>query len=200
MPDLFKKSSKKESRQEAALPDKVNKAREAALEFLPILKAKLILPDGSLHTGTLLSAAAWLTGTSLYRSFNLPSNEPPGTVIKSDAINKEWESLMFLLEQYNFEKADIPVGRLMLAAMAAPDSLKSKIDMFRIQTALENLYNTVMQKYGFDPLEGARVGIILCTILIQQYKQANILDPAIAAGIVAQGVLEASKTVPPPLA
>jgi hypothetical protein len=188
------------SRQNAALPEKVNQAREAALEFLPILKAKLVLPDGTLHTGTLLSAAAWLTGTSLYRSFNLPSNELPGTIIKSDAINKEWENLMFLLEQYNFEKVDIPVGRLMLAAMAAPDFLKSQIDMFRIQSELEGLYDTVLQKYGFNHVEGARVGIILCTILIYQYKKAGILDPRVAAGIVAQGVLEAAKTVPYPLA
>lgn len=183
-----------------ALPEKVKKARQAALEFLPILKGKLVLPNGSLHTGTMLSAAAWLTGTSLYRAFNTDSKEPPGTVIKSDAINKEWESLMFLLEQYNFEKADIPAGRLILAAMAAPDFLKPEIDMLTIQSELQGTFNALLQKSGFDYLDGTRVGIILCTILIQQYKKAEILDPHIAAGIVAQGVLEAAKTVPSPLA
>ncbi len=198
--DKFKNSSKKAAAgKNAALPDKVNKARETALEFLPILKGKLVLPDGSLHTGTMLSAAAWLTGTALYRAFKINTKEPPGTIIKSDAINKEWESLMFLLEQYNFEKADIPAGRLMLAAMAAPDSLKSKIDMPTIQSELQGIFDALMQKYGFDYLESTRVGIILCTILIQQYKEAEILDPHVAAGIVAQGVLEAAKTVPPPL-
>jgi hypothetical protein len=183
-----------------ALPEKVKKARQAALEFLPILKGKLVLPDGSLHTGTMLSAAAWITGTSLYRAFNINTKEPPGTIIKSDAINKEWESLMFLLEQYNFEKADIPVGRLMLASMAAPDFFKPKIDMPTIQSELQGTFNAMMQKNGFNDLESTRVGIILCTILIQQYKEAAIVDPRVAAGIVAQGVLEAAKTVPPPLA
>jgi len=192
--------SRKESvEKDDALPEKVKKARQAALEFLPVLKGKLVLPDGSLHSGTMLSAAAWLTGTSLHRAFNINTKEAPGTIIKSDAINKEWENLMFLLEQYNFEKADIPVGRLMLAAMAAPDFFKSKIDMPIIQSELQGTFNAMMQKNGFDYLESTRVGIILCTILIQQYKGTGIIDPHVAAGIVAQGVLEAAKTVPPPL-
>ena len=196
----FKKSPKKASVPDVvSLPEKVKKAREAALEFLPILKANLALPDGSLHAGSMLSAAAWLTGTSLYRSFGFKQKDPPGTIIKSDEVNKEWESLMFLLEQYNFQKADIPVGRLMLAAMAAPDQFKPQVEMFRVQSELQGQYNSMLKKHDFNYLDGTRVGIILCTILIQQYNGAGIIDPHAAAGIVAQGVLEAAKTVPPPL-
>jgi len=71
--DLFKRLPKKESAKVQENPssaEKLNRAREAALEFLPILKAKLVASHGSLHAGTMLSAAAWLTGTSLYRSFS----------------------------------------------------------------------------------------------------------------------------------
>jgi len=157
------------------LPEKLKKGREAALEFLPILKAKLASPDGSLHAGTMLSTAAWLAGTSLHRSFEFKEENPPGTVIKSDEVNREWESLMVLLEEYNFQRRDIPVGRLMLTARA------------------------VMKKHGSDYLDRARTGIVLCSILIQQYNTARIIDPYAAAGIVAQRVLEAAKTVPPPL-
>ena len=196
----FKKPSQKVSVPEnVALPEKVKKARETALEFLPILKANLVLADGSLHAGSMLSAAAWLTGTSLYRSFGFQRKDPPGTIIKSDEVNKEWESLMFLLEQYNFQKADIPAGRLILAAMAAPDHFKPQVEMSRVQTELHWQFNEVLKKHDFNDLDGTRVGIILCTILIQQYKGAGIIDPYAAAGIVAQGVLEAAKTVPPPL-
>jgi hypothetical protein len=181
------------------LPEKLKKGRAAALEFLPVLQKKLASSDGSLHAGTMLSAAAWLTGTSLYRSFNFKEDALPGTVIKSDEVNKEWESLMYLLEQYNFQKADIPVGRLMLAAMAAPDHFKPEVEMFHVQSELQGQYNAVMKKHGFDFLDGARVGIILCSILIQQYRGAKIIDPYAAAGIVAEKILEAAKTVPPPL-
>jgi len=59
--------------------EKFKRTREAALEFLPILKEKLIASDGSLHTGTMLSASAWLTGTSLHRALNLKEDQPPGT-------------------------------------------------------------------------------------------------------------------------
>lgn len=201
--DVFKNFTKKEpakvKKDSPSLTEKLRRGREAALELLPILKTKLAASDGRLHTGTMLSAAAWLTGTSLYRSFNFKEEYRPGTMIKSDEVNKEWESLIYLLEQYNFQKADIPVGRVVLAAMAAPGFFKPEVEMLHVQSELQGQYNAVMKKYGFDYLDGARVGIILCSILIQQYSGARIIDPDAAAGIVAQRIFEAANAVPPPL-
>ncbi|MCI0608114.1 MAG: hypothetical protein L0Z71_03500 [Anaerolineae bacterium] len=102
--------------------EKLKKGRAAAIEFIPILRNKLASRDGSVHAGTILSAAAWLTGTSLYRAFNPKDEVPPGTVIKSDELNKEWESLMYLFEEYNLGNANIPVGHLILAALAEGDA------------------------------------------------------------------------------
>ena len=178
--------------------EKFKRAREAVLEFLPILKEKLIAPDGSLHTGTMLSASAWLTGTSLYRSFDFEEDAQPGTTIKSDKVDREWESLMYMFEQYNFEKSDIPISQFIMAAQAAPDSLQPQVEILYVQKELQDQYNTIMKEHGFDYLDGARAGIILCSIFFQQYCIANkIMDPNIAAGIVAQGILESAKTVPP---
>lgn len=183
----------------SALPEKFKKGREAILEFLPVFKAKLALPDGSFHAGTMLSASGWLTGTSLYRSFHFTHTDPPGTVIKSDEMTKEWESLIYLLEQYTFQRVDIPPGRLMMAAIAAPDFFQPKVDMLHVQRELQEPYNSIMRNYGFDYADGARAGIILCTIFIQQYHQSEIIEATAAAGIVTQGILEAAKTVPAPL-
>ena len=177
--------------------EKLRKGRAAAIEFIPVLQNKIASSDGSIHAGTILSAAAWLTGTSLYRSFNFKEELPPGATIKSNEVNKEWESLMYLFEQYNFQKADIPVGRLMLAALAAPDSFKPQVEMLHVQTELQDRYNAVMKKHGFDYLDGARAGIVVCSMLLQQYSTAKIIDPYVAAGIVAQGIIEAAKTAPP---
>lgn len=178
--------------------EKFKEAREAVLEFLPILKEKLISSDGVLHTGTMLSASAWLAGISLYRSFNFEEDSPPGTTIKSDAVTREWESLMYMFEQYNFETADIPVGEFIAAAQSAPDSLKPQVEMSYVQRELQDQYNAIMKKHGFDYLDGARAGMILCSIFFQQYCTVNkIMDPNVAAGFVAQGILEAAKTVPP---
>src|SRR5512146_325999 len=96
------------------LPEKLKKGREAASEFLPVLRNRLASPDGRVDAATILVAAAWLTGTSLYRAFYSKDDVTPGTIIKSDEINKEWESLMYLFEEYNFGQARIPVGQLML--------------------------------------------------------------------------------------
>jgi hypothetical protein len=182
-----------------SVPAKLRRGRAAALEFLPLLKAKLIASNGDLHAGTMLSAAAWLTGTSLYRSFHFDEEDRLGTVLKADEINREWERLVYLLEQYNFQKADIPVGRLVLAAMGAPEFFRSQVDMLVVQSELQEQYNAVMQKHGFDYLSGARVGVILCSTLIQQYSGARIIDAEAAAGVVAQGIFEAASAVPPPL-
>ena len=145
----------------------------------------------------MLSASAWLTGTSLYRSFGFKEDNPPGTTINSDKVNREWESLMHLFEQYNFEKADIPVGKFITAAQSAPNWEKPQVTMTDVQEQLQDQYNMTMKKHGFDYLDGARAGIILCSIFFQQYCiVSKIMDPNVAAGMVAQGIKEAAETIP----
>ena len=202
--DLFKKFIKTEPvravhQRSSTLPDHVSRAREAALEFQAILKAKMVAADGSLHAGTMLCAAAWLTGTSLHRSFRFREETAPGAIVKSNEVNATWEGLMHLFEQYNFQRADIPVGRLIVSAMTTPDFHTPRLEMTYVQNELEGRYQAVMKKHGFGYLEGARVGILLCSMLIRQYHIAGIIDPEPATGLVAEKVLEAAKTVPPPL-
>jgi len=180
--------------------EKLKKGRAAAIEFIPIFRNKLATRNGSVHVGTILSAAAWLTGTSLYRAFHVKDDLPPGTTIKSDEVNKEWESLMNLFEQLNFQKADIPMGHLILAALADGDKHKPQVEMSYIQKELQDQYNGLMKKYGFNDLDAARAGVVLCSVLFQYHSTTlKEIDPYVAAGIVAQGIIEAAKTVPPPL-
>lgn len=201
--DLFKKFSKPQSvlveHHTSSLPDHLKRAREAAMEFLSIMKPHLVASDGSLHAGTMLCAAAWLTGTSLYRSFRFKGEAAPGAIIQSNEINMTWEGLIHLLEQYNFQKADIPIGQLILAAMAASALHRPHVEMLYVQKALQGKYNAVMKKHGFGYLDGARAGIVLCSILIQQYSAAGIINAEPAAGMVAEKILQAAKTIPPAL-
>lgn len=180
--------------------EKLKKGRTAAIELIPILRNKLASRDGSVHAGTILSAAAWLTGTSLYRAFNPKDELPPGATIKLNEANKEWESLMNLFEQLNFQKADIPVGHLILAALADGDKHKPQVEMSYIQKELQDQYNGLMKKHGFKDLDAARAGVVLCSVLFQYHSTTlKEIDGYVAAGIVAQGIIEAAKTVPPPL-
>ena len=180
-----------------SLPETFERERAAALAFLPILRKKLATADGRLHAGTVLSAAAWLAGTSLYRSLHFQEAGPAGTLIKSEELNREWERLILLLEDYHFHKTDIPVGRVVLAAMAAPHFFKPQVEILSVQRELQDPYNNVMRKHGFDYRAGARVGVVLCSLLIQQYSAAGLIDQDAAAGIVAQGIFEGARTVPP---
>lgn len=175
------------------IADKLRKRYEAALEFLSILNTKFVASDGSPHAGTILSAAARLTGTSLYRSFQDQEDSLRGTNVTLQDVNREWENLVYLLEQYNFQRADIPVGRVVLAAMAAPHFFRPQVEMPDVQSELHDQYNTVIKQHGFDTLEGAHVGIILCSILIQQYSQAGMIDADAATGVVAQAIFEAAR-------
>ena len=57
-----------------------------------------------------------------------------------------------------------------------------------------------MQKHGLDYLEGARAGMIICSILINYHCIKNKdVDPYVATGIVVMGVVEGAKTSPIPL-
>lgn len=180
--------------------EKLKKARTAAIELIPILRTKLAARDGSIHAGTILSAAAWLTGTSLYRSFHFKDDLPAGTTIKSNEVNEEWESLMNLFEQLNFQKANIPVGHLILSALADGDTHKPRVEMTYVQKDLQDQYNAVMKKHGFNYLDAARAGVVLCSVLFQYHSTTlKEIDAYVAAGIVAQRIIEAAKTVPPPL-
>jgi hypothetical protein len=175
------------------LPENLKKGHEAAQEILSLLSTKLHAPDGSPHAPTILFAAAWLTGISLYRFFQEKKISSLGTVVTLQDVNREWDALVYLLEEYNFQRADVPIGRVVLAAMAAPRSFKPQIGVSDVQAELQTQYNTVIEKHGFDSLEGARVGVILCSLLIQQYSQAGMIDAEAATGVAAQGIFEAAR-------
>ena len=175
------------------LHDNMRTRHEAALELFSLLSMKIVASNGSSHAATMLSAAAWLTGKSLYQSFQTRKNVLPDTIATSHEVNREWEKLVYLLEHHIFQRADIPVGRVVLAAMAAPAFFKPELTMFQVQKEFQGQVREVMKKYGFDDLEGAQVGIILCSILIQQYSSDGIIDPDAATGVAAQGIFEAAR-------
>jgi hypothetical protein len=70
----------------------------------------------------------------------------------------------------------------------------------QVQQEYQDQYNEIMQKHGLDYLNGARAGMVVCSMVFQyHYAVAKEIDPYIATGIVAMGVVEGAKTAPPPL-
>ena len=175
------------------LPENLKRTHEGALEILSLLSAKFRAQDGSPHAPTILFTAAWLTGTSLYRSLQNERISLPGTIVTLQDLNREWDSLVYLLEEYTLQRSNVPIGRIVLAAMAVPSSFKSQIGVSDVQGELQAQYTSVMKKHGFDFTGGTRVGVLLCSILIQEYHQAGIIDADAATGLTAQGIFEAAR-------
>lgn len=90
--NLFKKPKKTEPARNDPFgsPDMQKKRYEAAREFLGVLQEAFLSPDGRGHAGTTLAVAAWLAGTSLYRSMNYKQSPPPGSIMLSEEVNGAW--------------------------------------------------------------------------------------------------------------
>lgn len=201
--DLFKKSPKKKPANQPAkadnsqLPDIQKKQYDAALEFLQAFQQKLPLVDGKPHAGTVLSAAARLAGTSLFRSIHT-KEITPGTVVLSEEANVEYPKLLNRFAHY-CKQNGIDVMSKPLAANF-PEQDKPLMEVAQVQAEYQDQYNAIMQKHGLDYLNSAQAGMIVCSMVFQYHCMKNKdIDPFIATGIVAMGVVEGAKTAPPPL-
>lgn len=198
--DLFKKSSKKEPVKDDPFgsPEMQKKRYEAAVEFLAILQNHFLSSDGKAHAGTVLSAAAWLAGTSLYRSLNYKDNPAPGTIMLSEKVNEEWSKLMNLFVYYCRRDGIIFTPEQMV--LQPPEEHKPQMEILQVQENFQDRYNEIMKKHGLDYLDGARAGMIVCTVIFRYHCiRAKDIDPMVAAGIVSVGIVAGAKTVPPPL-
>jgi len=201
--DLFKKSSRPEHPKRPSQEDvfgspalQKNRA-EAAAEVLKIFDRDFRTPQG-IHPGTVLSAAAWLAGTSLYRSFGYTQNPEPGTVMLSEKANQWFPRLLDLLTYYTSKGGtQIKPEQFILET---PDAFKPLKTILQIQEAHQEEYNAIMKKHSLDYLDGARAGIIVCSMLFNYHcVKRQDLDPRLGAGIISMGVVTGAKTAPMPL-
>lgn len=201
--DLFKKSSKPQppkrpSQEEMFGSPALQKNRaEAATEVLKLFDRDFRTPQG-VHAGTVLSAAAWLAGTSLYRSFGYPQSPEPGTVMLSEKANREFPKLLDLFTYYMVKGGtQIKPEHFILET---PESLKPRKTILQIQETHQDEYNAIMKKHNLDYLDGARAGIIACAMLFNYHcVKRQDLDPRIGAGLISMGVVTGAKTAPAPL-
>lgn len=175
-------------------PEQNKKRYEAAMDFLQFFQEKTPLLNGRPHAGTVLSIAARLAGTSLFRSINKRDVEP-GVVYLSEEVNQAYSQLMKLFAYY-CKQAGIDIMAKPLA-QEIPDRDKPLMDLSQIQAEYQQEYNLIMKKHGLDYLESARAGMILCSIVFNYHCIKNKdIDPYVATGIVAMGVVEGAKTSP----
>lgn len=206
--DLFKRSPKKGTASEPQKgpagndsilsPEMQKKRYDAAVDFLEAFQERMPLVNGNPHAGTVLSVAARLAGTSLYRSFNYKHDAKPGTVILSEDANQAYPQLLNLFAFYCKQNGVDVMAKPLVTDFPAKD--KPLMDLAQVQTEYQDQYNAIMKKHGLDHLESARAGMVVCSIIFEyQTKKAGDIDPYVATGIVAMGVIEGAKTAPLPL-
>lgn len=207
--DLFKKSPKKEPvkspQKEAMKPDdslsspEMQKERyEAAMEFLKYFQEKIPLVGGKPHAGTVLSVAARLAGTSLYRSLNYKGDIQAGVVVLSEEVNEAWPQLMNLFAFYCKQNGVDVMSKPVVTAFPEKDQPLMSVE--QVLQEYQDQYHEIMKRHGLDYLNGARAGMVVCSMIFQYHcTVTKDIDPYVAAGIVAMGVVEGAKTAPPPL-
>lgn len=202
--DFFKKTPKNKASNQSQEVDKdfmspemQKKRYEAAMEFVSELQEKIPLIGSKPHAGTVLAIAARIAGTNLYRAMNYSHDVEPGTVVLSEEVNEAWPQLMNLFAFYcNQNGIDVmskpPVTEF-------PQKDKPVMSVEQVQLEYQDQYDKIMKKYGLDYLNAARAGMIVSSIVFQYHVSAKDIDRYIGAGIIAMGVVEGAKTVPPPL-
>jgi hypothetical protein len=196
--DLFKKSPKKEQPKDDPFgtPEMQKKRYDAAMEFVTLFQEKIPLVGGKPHAGTVLAVAARLAGSSLFRSLHSRQEFTPGVIVLSDEANEAWPKLMNQFAFFCKQNGTDIMSRPMVTKFSEQD--KPLMSVEQVLAEYQEQYHEVMKRHGLDTLDGARAGMIVCSIAFEYHvKKARDIDPFVAAGIVAMGVVEGSKTAPP---
>lgn len=201
--DLFKRSPKKKPASQTQetddflSPEMEKKRYDAALEFVQLFQEKAPLVGGKPHAGTVLSIAARLAGTSLFRSIHKQEFDP-GTVILSEEVNVAYPKLLNLFAFYCKQNGIDVMSKPPVTTF--PENDKPKMELAEVQAEYQDQYDTIMKKHGLDHLNAAQAGMIVSSIVFQYHcMKVKDIDPFVAAGIVAMGVVEGAKTAPAPL-
>jgi hypothetical protein len=133
----------------------------------------------------------------LYRSLNSKKDISPGTVVLSEQVNEAWPQLMNLFAFYCKQNGLDVTSKPLITTF--PEQDKPRMSVEQVLVEYQTQHHEIMRKHGLDDLNGARAGMIICSILFEYHcKTARDIDPYVAAGIVAMGIVEGAKTAPPP--
>ncbi len=170
----------------------IAKRRQAAADSVVTMLEQQYEAIFQSHAATVLRAAAWLAGTSLYRSLD---NEAKGSPLPETASDQEGLKLLkvFMLL---VDKNGIQLKPEEYASSIPPEE-EPRVNMMQVQQQFEGRYHEIMQQHGFDLLEGARTGAVACARMVKLHcLNRKDVQPNIAASTVSIGFVEGSKMVP----
>jgi hypothetical protein len=177
--------------------DEMKRRQQVTIGVLGIFQKNLPTTFES-HPETSLSASAWLAGTSLFRSFGFKLDCAPGTVILSEVANQKGPILSNIF-MYSLEKGGVKLKPGDVVYKFSEEH-KPRKTILEIQEQFQDSYNEIMKKNGFEFEGAARMGAMVCAMMVNFHCISNHdLDPKLAVGLVLMGFVEGTKTCPVPL-
>jgi hypothetical protein len=156
------------------------------------------LINGNPHPGTVFAIVSRLAGSHLFRAVHGNKDFQPGTVILSEEINEAYPQLLNLFALFCKQNGVDVMSKPLVSNF--PENDKPLMTMEQVYQEYQDQYHAIMEKHGLDHLEASRAGMVICSIIFTYHCiRSKDIDPYVATGIVAMGVVEGSKTAPPPL-
>ncbi|MBA4032899.1 MAG: hypothetical protein C0478_18690 [Planctomyces sp.] len=155
-----------------------------------------IKQNGGIHAETAIAAAARLAGTFLFRSFHLSDiHARPGDVVLSEMANDAGPALIQTLG-VGLDAMNVNLDESW-SMSETPDENQPQLDIISMQTILEPELREVARDFGLNDDQAAHACTLTAARIIQM--TSSVLDVNIGFGIATMGLIEGSKTMPPPL-
>ncbi len=163
-------------------------------DMLNRLLRKLVITKEGIHAETIVSAAARMAGTMLFRSFGDEAADlPAGSVVISDRANQQGpkltSTLFAVLRQYGHTELDEQNlnGAQETTALA-------RLTLKQTQSLLEPWYRRAQETAGLSFEDVAFASVMTTAMLIHDCRA--VLDVHSGCAIAIHGIVESAKTVP----
>ncbi len=168
---------------------------DAAQEFATATIEALKMPNG-VHPGTVVTAAARIAGTYLFRSLGLKlPGVKPGQFVLSIEANEQWPQLTQIAINC-LARVGIKVDNTQ-AGKAIDQKHKPMLEFLDTQKKLGPMYAPIKERYGFSSLEAAQ-SVAVATVLLIRHG-IKFIEPNTALNIAVFGFVEGAKTAPEPV-
>ena len=173
--------------------ENIKKMIEAA-DLLNDILRKIVSSEKGIHAETIVSAAARMAGTMMFRSFSLKIESlEPGTVVLSEEANIHGPALMNALFLTLKQLGHIDIDGKGLNGAKETTAL-SQLSLAKTQELLLPWYVQTQRACNLSLREIAGAGAMATAILIHDCRSA--LDVHAGCSIAVYGLVESTKTVP----
>jgi hypothetical protein len=170
------------------------KLSDSGTEFANLTIASFKQSEG-VHIPTLVAASARMSGTYLFRSFDLDLPEvQPGQAVLSKEADERFPMLLVIMANIlsnlgiTITKSTVPLNVLQTA---------SRQNFLQTQRVMEPLFAPILIKYDLTNRQAAQAVAISTAMLIHHF--ANHLEPNAALGVATFAIIEGCKTAPDPV-